>query len=221
LASIHRGTHPWRPSASKVVSKTQHRGQRNNWHHYGVNWRVANRYIGKKLNIPFVYLIFSSELLAPGRPIRALASDGSAAARFKSGGRINRRSCCEACWCCEQLLRCCEEFFPCCEPVCLQHSTKDVAISVASLCVACCEQQGVQHSTSGVFLPSSPPCCDYIATMLRPVLACNIQHQEPSPPPSRHKANIKCLQHHNSTFATLKLMFTTSNIRGWYSFHST
>jgi hypothetical protein len=70
----------------------------------------------------------------------------------------------------------------------------------------------VQHPTSGVFLPSSPPCCDYIATMLRPIFACNIQHQEPSPPPPpRHKPNIKCLQHRNSTFATLK--FNVYNIQ--------
>jgi hypothetical protein len=95
-------------------------------------------------------------------------------------------------------------------------------------CDQCCEfvcgmlrAAGCEHPTSGVFLPSSPSCCDYNATMLRPVFACNIQHQEPSPPPPRHKPNIKCLQHRNSTFATLKFNVYNIQHQGWHSFHST
>jgi hypothetical protein len=95
------------------------------------------------------------ELLAPGRPIRALASDGFVTTRFNSGNVSAVGSCCEAYWCCEQL-------FTCCEPSCFQHSTNDVA----SVLRACCERGYVQHPTSGVYLPSSP----HVATMLRPVL---------------------------------------------------
>jgi hypothetical protein len=115
--------------------------------------------------------------------------------------RISRRSRCRRSKCCEQLLKCCEEIFPCCEPSCSQHSTGDVGINVANLCVACYEQQGVQHLTSGVFLPL-PPCRDYIVTMLRPVSRATSKHQEP---------NITCLQHQNSTSAILKM--TVCNIQ--------
>jgi hypothetical protein len=88
----------------------------------------------------WIWYYFFARTSDPGASIRRVRGR---TIQIREG--ISRRSRCEAYWCCEQLLWCCEGFFPCCEPSCLQHSTKDVAINVASLCVACCEQQGVQH----------------------------------------------------------------------------
>jgi hypothetical protein len=62
----------------------------------------------------------------------------------------------------------------------------------------------VQHSNISRPSPSLPPAsCDYVATMLRPVLRATSNIRSPLPPP-RHKPNIACLQHRNSTSATLK-----------------
>jgi hypothetical protein len=49
-----------------------------------------------------------------------------------------------------------------------------------------------------------PPCCDYIATMLRPVLRVT-SNISSSPRPPLPKPNITCLQHRDSTSAILKI----------------
>jgi hypothetical protein len=141
--------------------------------------------------------IIISDLLAPGRPIRALASDGSWAGPHDSNegslpavDRVARRS-----KCCEQLLWCCEELFRCCEPSSLQHSTNDVAsmLRTYSEHVANEVTCNIQHRAS--FFPL-PACCDYVATMLRPVLrATSNIRSPPSPPwhstPTLHVCNIE------------------------------
>jgi hypothetical protein len=125
--------------------------------------------------------------------------------------RISRRSRCRRSKCCEPLLKCCEELFPCCEPSCSQHSTRDVEINVASLCVACCEQQSVQHPTSEVFLPLLPPCCDYIVTMLRLMSRATSKHQEPSsPPPPWHNT-----QHYMSATSKLNIRNIAKSLWAW------
>jgi hypothetical protein len=77
---------------------------------------------------------------------------------------------------------------------------------------ACCERVPSMlrtrlRATSNIGRLSSPSltCCDHVATMLRPVLRATSKHQKPSPLPPRHKPNITCLQHRNSTSATLKI----------------
>jgi hypothetical protein len=70
----------------------------------------------------------------------------------------------------------------------------------------CCENvanavaYNIQHQEFSSLIPMLRLYCFHVAIRV----ACNIQHQESSPPPPRHKLNITCLQHRNSTPATLK-----------------
>jgi hypothetical protein len=100
-------------------------------------------------------------VLAPGRPIRALASDGSAAARFKSGdvSAVDRVA----------------------KHVDVANNFYDVAKSfshVANRC-ACNIQRRMLRSMLRV-------CVWYVASSR----ACNIQHQESFFPPPLHVATI-------------------------------
>jgi hypothetical protein len=137
-----------------------------------------------------------TELLAPGCPIRALASDASmtigwgsnqsSAVRFKAM---------------EQMLR------ACCEPL------------RAMLRADCAQHQnisGTPSSTSHVAIILRLYCY-HVATVLRATSTIR------SPPPILldTKLNIICLQHQNSTLATLKFnvcntqqhMFATSRLK--------
>jgi hypothetical protein len=119
--------------------------------------------------------LFFTELLAPGRPIWALASDTSmtvgwgsnqsSAVRFKAK---------------EQMLR------VCCE-------------SLRAMLRAGC----VQHPNIIAPSPSPPmlrPCCDYTTIMLRPVLRATSNIRSSPPPPSRHRS-----QHHMSVTSKLNI----------------
>jgi hypothetical protein len=154
--------------------------------------QVWRRYSSKK-----------TEVLAPGRPIWALASDGSWAVRFGWRELISRRSRCEASNWCEQLLRCCEELFPYCELSSLQHSTNDVASVLRTCSEHVANKVTCNIQTSGVFLSPPPTCCDHVATMLRP--CCDpwcVQHPTSGalPPPSS-----SLTQHQHYMSATSKL----------------
>jgi hypothetical protein len=134
-------------------------------------------------------LLKKTELLAPGRPIRALASDGCWAARFGWGEPISRRSGCEA----QRMLR---RAFRCCEPSSVRHSTKDVA-SVLRTCsehVANEVTRNIQHRASS--LPPPP----HVATMLRPVLRATSNIRSPPSPPSWHNT-----QHYMSATSKLNI----------------
>jgi hypothetical protein len=77
-------------------------------------------------------------------------------------------------------------------------------VHVASMLRTCCEYVvnavtcNIQHHES--FFPP-PPCCDYIATMLRPVMRATSNIMSST---LDTNSNITCLQHQNSTSATLK-----------------
>jgi hypothetical protein len=145
------------------------------------------------LDIGFAHQFPVTELLAPGCPIRALASDTFPATRLKK--RIGR-------WIVlmlRSLFPCCEHFFH----VANRDASNIQRVCVANVLRACCERGYVQHPTSGVFLPSSPHVatmlrlyCDHVATRV----VCNIQHQELSLPPPQHKN-----QHHMSATSILNI----------------
>jgi hypothetical protein len=79
-------------------------------------------------------------------------------------------------------------------------------VNVTSMLRMCCENvanavaYNIQHQEFSSLIPMLRLYCFHVAIRV----ACNIQHQESSPPPPRHKLNITCLQHRNSTPATLK-----------------
>jgi hypothetical protein len=143
------------------------------------------------LDIGFAHQFPVTELLAPGCPIRALASDTFPATRLKK--RIGR-------WIVlmlRSLFPCCEHFFH----VANRDASNIQRVCVANVLRACCERGYVQHPTSGVFLPSSPHVatmlrlyCDHVAIMFR--ATSNIR----SPPPPRHN-----IQHHMSAISKLNI----------------
>jgi hypothetical protein len=61
------------------------------------------------------------------------------------------------------------------------------------------------------FPPMLRPCCDYITTMLRPVLRATSNIRSLFPLLLNTTPNTTCLQHRNATSATLKKMFATPN----------
>jgi hypothetical protein len=135
-----------------------------------------------------------SELLAPGRPIRAIGSDTFSATWFELGNIWAVGSwCCEACCeCCEHLFSCCEHIFPCCEHLfpcseylfpCCEHffhvapppSSLDIVYMlrvmlrvcgehVASLWQACCDQH------PNIVLRTLFPCCEQLFPCCAPSL---------------------------------------------------
>jgi hypothetical protein len=158
-------------------------------------------------------IIGNSELLAPGRPIRALASDGSAAARFKSGdvSAIDRVA---------RHVDIANNFYDVAKSFshaasqCACNIQRRMLRSMLRVCawhVASSRACNVQHRES-----FSPPSmlrlyCDHVATRI----ACNIQHQElSSPSPIDTNPNITCLQHRNSTSATLKFNVCNTQHQG-------
>jgi hypothetical protein len=78
----------------------------------------------------------------------------------------------------------------------------------------CCENvanadaRNIQHQE---FFFSPPPCCDYIAVMLRPVLLATSNIRSLFSLLLDTTANIKCLQHRNTTSAALKNYVCNTN----------
>jgi hypothetical protein len=133
---------------------------------------LAFAYTRRSFSFALLLIIFS-ELLAPGRPIRALASDTpvtvgwgsnqSSAVRFKAR---------------EQMLRaCCEPLRAMLRAGCVQHQNisrpPPLLLSccdhVATMLRPCCDSCCVQHPTSGALLLDTTPT-SYV---------CNIETQHP------------------------------------------
>jgi hypothetical protein len=142
-----------------------------------------------------------------GRPIRALASDGSAAARFRWGSvsavdLVARRSdvannFCDVAKSFSHVANC--------------GAYNIQRVHVASVLRTCCERGYVQHPTSGVFLPSPHvatilrTCCDQCCVQhptSRALLSllntnptshvCNIETQHPQYLPN-HSETLRCI----------------------------
>jgi hypothetical protein len=134
-------------------------------------------------------IIYFSELLAPGRPIRALASDGCWAARFGWGEPISRRSGCKA----QRMLRKTFSMLWRVFPHVANRRPCNIQRRMLRVCCACSEHVAnevtcnIQHRASFFHLPHMlRPCCDYVATMLRPVLRATSNIRSPPSPPSWH-----------------------------------
>jgi hypothetical protein len=137
-----------------------------------------------------------SELLAPGRPIRALASDGSAAARFRWGSvsavdLVARRSDVANNFC---------DVAKSFSHVANRGACNIQRVHVVSVLRTCCEHVANEVTcniqTSGVFLPPPPMLRLYYQHVATSVV-CNIQHQELSSlssstrNPTSHVCNIE------------------------------
>jgi hypothetical protein len=140
--------------------------------------------------------IRQSELLAPGRPIRALASDGSAAARFRWGSvsavdLVARRSDVANNFC---------DVAKSFSHVANRGACNIQRVHVVSVLRTCCEHVANEVTcniqTSGVFLPPPPMLRLYYQHVATSVV-CNIQHQELSSlssstqNPTSHVCNIE------------------------------
>jgi hypothetical protein len=172
-------------------------------------------------------------LLAPGRPIRALASDGCCAARFRwrplsavdrgaTRGDVAKN-----------FYDVAKESVQCCEPSSVQHPTRDVCIDVASLFVVCCEQhasniqcfgkkvQGAHgcppvsriHTFPNQFHVFRFPICN-IGIMKKELWNMNneiLQHRDFTCATSIMNVSPTgyCMQHEWNTNATFKITITT------------
>jgi hypothetical protein len=128
--------------------------------------------------------VLSTVMLAPGHSIRALASDGSAAARFRWAyqSSISLQG--------VVMLR---TTFPMLRRPFLMLQTVVLATFKEYMLRACCEcvvsmlRTRLRATSNMRSLSPLPPCCDYITNMLRPVLhaTSNIKGSPHSPP--QHK----------------------------------